>query len=335
MANISLTATCNRACAFCFAEDAMAAHGRDAKLMSSERFEAALDFIVRSNIHEARLLGGEPTLHPEFEDLIARVRTRGLRLLVFSGGLIPERSLRALERIPSPDLAVLLNVIPFETGTPRELARQEDVFRRLGDRVIPGVTIDSPAVRIGYLLDAIDQYGLARSVRLGLAHPALDGHNAYLHPRHYPEVGKRVTEFGLAARSRGVELDFDCGWVPCMFPDGALAALGKGPGEVGLRCNPILDLLPDGSFVSCYPLATHAKADLTTDCDAASLRAQFSARQSIDRPVMLYRECETCAWRERGECTGGCLSASLRRLRRRDFAVAVPANPAIPVEAVP
>ena len=77
-------------------------------------------------------------------------------------------------------------------------------------------------------------------------------------------------------------------------------------------------------MISCYPLASHSTIDLTGEHDARDLRMQFSNRQKADRTFMLYRECDACSWRARGECTGGCLSASLGRLRRRDFAVAVP-----------
>jgi radical SAM protein with 4Fe4S-binding SPASM domain len=324
MANIALTATCNRACSFCFATDAMESQPEPGKFMSVEQFDQALDFLVRSQIPEARLLGGEPTLHPEFESFVDRALARGLRLVVFSGGMIPEKALRRLERVPADTLTLLLNVIDPGGKEPQQLTRQEQVLRRLGTRIVLGVTLDSPAVQLGFLLEMIEQYGLARSVRLGLAHPALTGGNSYLHPRHYPEVGRRVTEFGLEAQRRGVRLEFDCGWVPCMFPEGALVALGKTPDDVGLRCSPILDLLPDGQMISCYPLATHATAALASDHDARQLRAHFVLRQQNDRQLMLYRECEQCSWRARGECTGGCLSASLRRLRRREFSVSVP-----------
>lgn len=323
MANIALTATCNRACSFCFATDAMESQDPSGKFMPLARFDEALDFLQRSAIDEARLLGGEPTIHPEFEQMIDRALARGLRLVVFSGGVIPEKAMKRLEAIPAGQLTVLLNVIAPSTGTPPQLARQETVLQRLGNRVMLGVTIDSPAVRIGFLLDMIEQYGLARAVRLGLAHPTLSRTNAFLHPRHYPEVGRRVAEFGLEAQSRGIRLDFDCGWVPCMFPDGALAELGRTAHEMGNRCNPILDLMPDGQMISCYPLAEHARVALTSKDEARTVRAHFVSRQEADRQFMLYRECETCSWRARGECTGGCLSASLGRLRRREFSVTV------------
>jgi hypothetical protein len=289
--------------------------------MPMDVVESAFDFVERSGMREARLLGGEPTIHPEFDAIVARALARGLRLLVFSGGFIPEKALGTLEAIPEDRLNVLLNVIPPNPLRPSDTAKQEEVFRRLGRRVVLGLTIDSPGVDLVFLLDLIEQYDLARVVRLGLAHPILNGENSYLHPRHYPEVGRRTTEFGLAARERGVSLSFDCGWVPCMFPPGAMQALGLTTNEVGLRCSPILDLLPNGTFISCYPLAAHATEPLAGD--AAAVRARFITRQAPDRTFMLYKHCVECDWRARGECTGGCLSASLRQLRRREFAVAV------------
>lgn len=324
MANIALTATCNRACAFCFATDAMDSHAPNGRFMALDQLDTALDFLERSNIGEARLLGGEPTIHPEFVRIIDRVLARGLRVVVFTGGMIPETALRSLEAIPTGRLAVLLNVIPPATGSAQQLRRQDEVLRRLTNRVVLGVTIDSPAVQIDFLIDLIERHGLARTVRLGLAHPTLNGSNGHLHPRHYREVGRRVTAFGMAAQERAIRLEFDCGWVPCMFPEGALAALGKTAADVGLRCNPILDLMPDGQMISCYPLASHSTIDLTSAHDAAELRTHFSNRQKPDRTITLYPECATCSWRAKGECTGGCLSASLSRLRRREFAVTVP-----------
>jgi hypothetical protein len=275
-------------------------------------------------MREARLLGGEPTIHPEFDAIVDRALARGFRILVFSGGLIPARSLAKLASIPEEQLAVLVNVIPPGTGKPSEEARQREVFERLGRRVVLGVTIDRPGYDLSFLIDLIERFDLARIVRLGLGHPILGADNGHLHPRHYPEVGARTTAFGLLARDRGIALSFDCGWVPCMFPAEAMAALGLTENEVGLRCSPILDLLPDGSYVSCYPLAAHATEALTDHDTLASVRDAFLERQRADRPFMLYKECGPCHWRAEGKCTGGCLSASLRRTRHRDFSIEVP-----------
>ena len=324
MANISITSTCNRSCEYCFAMETLDELQERAASMSLPQFERALDFVQSSGMHEVRLLGGEPTIHPNFIKMLDMVIARGLNLLVFSGGMIPDQVVEALRRIEPDRLSVLVNVIDPMDGHPSELTKQAKVFKRLGERVILGMNIYGPSIQLDFLLDLINRYNLGKTIRLGIAHPILEGSNSYLHPRHYPEVGKRVAKFGRAALKLGVRISFDCGWVPCMFEEGALDALNIPDGEVGLRCNPILDILPDGNVISCYPLASHESVDLESFDDAASLREHFRTRQNDDRSFMLYKKCTTCDWRARGECTGGCLAGSMRRLRGTDEMISLP-----------
>jgi molybdenum cofactor biosynthesis enzyme MoaA len=122
MANLSVTRGCNRNCSYCFARDAFASPGQSAAFISRRDFLRALDFLERSGIDQARLLGGEPTLHPEFPYLVDRVLERGRRLLVFSNGLMPEAALRRLEHTPVDRVAVLINVNAPGNWQPQEQA---------------------------------------------------------------------------------------------------------------------------------------------------------------------------------------------------------------------
>ena len=315
MANISITSACNRDCPYCFAGTRAGGSRRPVEHMPLHRIEAALDFLERSGVPEARLLGGEPTLHPDFGRIVDMIVSRGMSVVLFSGGLMPEPALEKLESLPAPAASLLLNAAAPLPGRPLEPVRLHDVCRRLGARVMLGVTIDSPAIRLEPLIDAVERYGLHRTVRLGLAQPSAEVANAYLPPKDYPEVGRRVAAFASLARARGVSLEFDCGWVPCMFPEGALEQLGPVASSVGSRCGPVLDLLPDGRFISCYPLAELGSIVLRTDLDARGARAYFQARRDERGPCFISDDCEGCTWKARGECGGGCLSAAL--LRRR------------------
>ncbi len=325
MANLSITARCNRDCDYCFAKEALAALAGGRLSMSMPVFEQSLDFLERSGIRELRLLGGEPTVHPQFPEMVARAVARGFRLRVFSGGLVPERALDVLCGIAARQLAVLVNVIPPDEGPPAVRRKQERVLQLLGLRASLGLNIADPGVELAFLLDWIARFGLSPGIRLGIAHPVPEGGNRFLHPRHYGEVGRRVAAFGRRARESGVRLTLDCGWVPCMFPPGALEVLGIDPAEAGRRCNPILDILPDGSVISCYPLASRGRERLPTTRDAAWLRRRFHTTLTADRAFTLYPHCRRCSWRERGACTGGCLAAALRRQRRTEFAFSLPA----------
>ena len=315
MSNVSITQRCNRGCSYCFAEEAMRSTPRADVYMRMDEFEDVLNFLERSGVESVSLLGGEPTIHPQFAEMMDRAIGRGFRILVLTGGVIPERVMTKLEATSKDTVSVLMNVALPGQFSHREEQKQTEVMLRLGPKVVLGLNIDHPSIPLEFLLEWIEQYQLERTVRLGLAHPIVGGTNAYLQPRDYPAVGRRAARFCFLARDSHVRIEFDCGWVPCMFPDGVLEELEIGPEQIGLRCNPILDMLPGRHIISCYPLATVARETLPMDHDQQWLSDRFNERLGSYRPMMLFRECATCAWRERGECTGGCIANAMRRMQ--------------------
>ncbi len=85
--------------------------------MSAVVFRRLLDLVRKSGGKEIRLLGGEPTLHPEFPALLESALARGLRLLVFSNGLMPGSAIEALAAMPPDRCRVVLNIEAGQ-GTP-------------------------------------------------------------------------------------------------------------------------------------------------------------------------------------------------------------------------
>jgi len=283
--------------------------------MTRETFEIALEFLERSGIREARLLGGEPTLHPEFPQFANRALERGLRLVVFTNGRMSEESLETLACAAPESVAVLLNVTSFGTGSPEQDASIERVLSRLGSKVVPGVTIDSTQVQVGFLLELITRYGLSSSARLGLAHGGAGAENRHLQPRFFRQVGEAIGRFALLARGVNVRLSLDCGFVPCMFSAEALEALGPDGESLGRRCAPIPDILPDGDVVHCYPLGALHRERLDRQSTAAELRGRFRRRLAFLEPLGVSAECQTCIQRLEKRCSGGCRGTSLRRAR--------------------
>ncbi len=326
MANISVTSTCNRNCSYCFTRDAFEFGSRDNPHMPLKVYERALDFLVHSGMDQARLLGGEPTLHPSFHHFIDLALERGLRVLVFSNGLMDEKILRHLEKLPPERLTVLINTFLPEASSPDERNRQREVFLRLGGRVILGVNIYSPAVKPDFLVDLIEEFNLSRTIRLGLAHPCLTKDNQYLHSRYYETVGRSIASFMEWNQTENLNPEFDCGFVPCMFSEEALAAMGEAAENIGRRCNPILDILPDGSVVPCYPLAGLCSRSLSSRHEAEMLREEFRGILNAYRDVGIFRECNSCSFRREGLCHGGCLAAAMKRLRNSKFEISVPSD---------
>jgi radical SAM protein with 4Fe4S-binding SPASM domain len=189
---------------------------------------------------------------------------------------------------------------------------------------MPGFNIYRPAADFSFLLDVIGEYRLTRSVRLGLAHPGLNRTNQYLHPRHYGAAGREIAAFVRQAREADIRPELDCGFVPCMFCEEDLALLGDAAAEVGRRCNPLPDILPDGRMAPCYPLAPLGDAELSQCRNAEAVREAFERKLGLYRPMGIYRECSSCGFFTEGSCNGGCLAAAMGRLQGAEFRFMMP-----------
>jgi sulfatase maturation enzyme AslB (radical SAM superfamily) len=320
VANLCITSVCNQRCDYCFARNGPSDGG--VPFMPWDRFVIALDLVQRSGLKEARLLGGEPTLHPEFPRMVAEVVSRDMKLLVFTNGQAPEAALKALEAHAS-SVTALLNVSFSDDFTVPDVRPQQDFLRRLRERVCLGVNLYTTRIRsLSLLLDWINTYGLARSVRLGLAHGRIGTQNQWLRPKQYHMVAPAILEFAIAARASAVELSFDCGFVPCMFSSEAGQRLREMGIQLRSSCEPVLDILPTGEIAHCYPLADLHREHLTAGMNRQMLRDRFQARFAANRRATIFKECAACAALQASECTGGCLAASLSRLHCRQDAAA-------------
>jgi len=337
MANLVVSKVCNLNCPYCFAEDylqevrpASRSSGKmeESQFISLSRFESHLDFLARSGIDEIRLIGGEPTLHPKFPQLIEMAAKTSKRIVVFSHGLVPEHSLASLELLDPQVCTVLVNMnASGKSGvaSPREETKRLRVIQRLGKRTLLGFTICRPVFDLSPLIKIIREYGCQRGIRLGIAQPMLTGNNIYLRPKDYPLSGRRIRHFALQAWDDGIRLEFDCGFVRCMFSERDLNLLRQTQADLGWRCNPILDIDLEGNVLHCFPLSSKFQHCLNGSSIASELRGEMEAKSRPYRQIGIYKECFSCFYKHSGECSGGCLANSMRRFKKDRFQVTIPA----------
>ena len=330
MANLTLSALCNQSCAYCFTRDHLGDAEPGPSFLEPGDFEARLDFLDRSGIDQARLLGGEPTLHPQFAALVEQARARHKKVVVFTNGLMPEGSLTCLERLDGTECSVLMNVNEPEDGQ-SGLERQRTVLRRLGEKAQLGFNIYRSDFQPGFLVSLIAEARCKPAIRLGLAQPCLSGENRHIQPNQYVAIGAKVVRFARVAADAGVTVEFDCGFTRCMFSDQDLETLKTLGADVGWRCNPILDVSIEGRVIHCYPLSRLGSLPLTPETDAPALRNAFETRTRPFRQAGVYQECSICPFKASGEgtsslekCPGGCLAVTIRRFRHTPFSLIVP-----------
>jgi radical SAM protein with 4Fe4S-binding SPASM domain len=319
MTNLLISRSCNQSCTYCFAVDYMSLppDRQDRLFISLQDFEKCLDFLDRSNIQQVRLLGGEPTLHPHFPELIQRAYRPDRRILVFSNGYMPESAIQALESLPIESCTVIVNMSATPTALqPGNHDPRLQLLQRLGPRLQLGYNISRLDFHLDFLIPFILSTGCRKAVRLGLAQPTLSGANQHPSPKQYPQIGQKITQFAIRAAAKEVTIEFDCGFVRCMFSDQDLQTLGALQADLGWHCNPVLDIDPDGNVYHCLPLSTTWQAVLTPTSLASDLRAEFDHQFQPYRLAGIYRECSTCSFKIKGECSGGCLSSTMRRFKR-------------------
>jgi len=324
MSNISITSLCNQSCPYCFAQDALQ-KAAARSFMTLELFDRVLAYLKRSGIREARLLGGEPTLHPEILTMIDRAHETGLNVLLFTNGLIPEAVVTGIRerRRNKGSVKLLMNMSGFKT-LPAQLKQHKlKVIETLAPQITLGLNIDNPAPEFRFLLDLQKEYKTEPAFRFGLAHPCLDTDNRYLHPVCYPEVGRKLYEFFkyIERTYQPIDFRFDCGFVPCMFPERALSEMGIDAAAIGRRCNPLPDILLNGDMIACYPLFSMKSLALTEDLDAEIVKDRFESLLEPYRKLGIYKRCSLCHLHQDGNCLGGCQALAMKRLRSGSFTV--------------
>jgi MoaA/NifB/PqqE/SkfB family radical SAM enzyme len=310
MANLSITNVCNKQCVYCFAHDTRIEFGKT--YVDDETFEKALNYLERSGIKQARLLGGEPTLHPDFMRFVNKALDRGLDVMLFTNGLISDKVLDFLTTVPEERLSMLLNTIhPLENNL-QGTKRQHEILKKLGSVIIPGVNIYSAKQELDYLLEYVVKYNLKKEIRLGISHSVLSQNNVFLHPKEYHKIGHNIVLFKIEAKKAGVLLGFDCGFVPCMFPQAYFELLSEELKKAGTCCHPIIDMLTDGSFIACYPLNNLLKVKMHNELHAKELIKAFEEAISPYAHVGIYSYCTSCPLFN-VRCNGGCMSYRIQR----------------------
>lgn len=279
-------------------------------------------------MEQVRLLGGEPTLHPQFVEIVELIRAKGKKLLVFSNGLMSQKVLACLTSLTSEDCLVIINMAePGGVGSAKRVyQRQLETLRRLEKRASLGFNIYRRNFQADFLLPAITETGCQPQIRLGLAQPCLSGTNQYLYPHEYNTVGEKIVDLALAASQVGVTLSFDCGFVRCMFSDDDLKILSAVGTDFGWHCNPILDIDLEGKVIHCYPLSDFTRLPLTEDSDASTLRGAFETYTEPYRASGIFKACSVCEFKAAGECRGGCLATTMRRFRQPQFNLTFSSN---------
>jgi MoaA/NifB/PqqE/SkfB family radical SAM enzyme len=317
--NLIITDRCNRSCPYCFAQEKVRLSGSEAgaRFLSLADLQYCIEFLRRSGSTELKLLGGEPTTHPEFSRFVEAGLQQGLVVTVFTNGLWSPQVTQFAEQCETPSLQFLFNINEPGVQPEAETARQAGSLRVAAGRGMIGFNIYRPDFDLRFVAGLIDRYGLRREVRLGVAHPIAGQQNEFVADGDLPRLGERLLDQLAELEKMNILGGIDCGFPLCMFPEQDLGRLVTciRPGPLSV-CQPVIDVGTDLTVWPCFPLSGLLNVSLRDFATMADLSRYYEGKLAALRSMGFMDRCLDCKYRLRGQCCGGCVARTLRNWER-------------------
>ena len=189
--DFELTSKCGGACTYCYASSPYF-KGAD---MPTEQALAVIDDLAEMGVSQIQWCGGDPILHPDWQEIIGYAGEKGLANSVFVAGIVAPRVAQALADTPN----IHLVGINFDTVDEEDFMQTHTLERVQGmkykafenlrnagfhpSRIMPCLTLTKPAARsIERTLDfLVDEMG-AGYVPMFVYHPIGEGGATELTP---------------------------------------------------------------------------------------------------------------------------------------------------------
>ena len=280
-----------------------------------ENFLYVIDFLESSHERHISLLGGEPTLNPHFVDFVAYLIARQFHVSVFTSGIMSTPVLddawKHLRDVAPDQLSFVVNVNQPDISSDKETERLERFLELFGHHSSLGYNIYRPDFDLAVLFDYINRYGTRRHLRIGLAHPIPGEHNRCLASHELKHMAQRLMQFVPNLDQFHITIGFDCGMPLCLFSDEQLGILYRiSQGNLHFNCGPAIDIGPDLTVWSCFPLSGFRRRSLYDFNSLQDIRQFYERLHKLVRQESggVRLECDTCRHRESGLCEGGCIA---------------------------
>lgn len=268
--NILITNFCNQNCPFCFARLEMK-NRKIKQEMNISNFEKILKQIkFYSTINIIKLLGGEPTLHSKFQDIIKLALKYFPNIQVFSNGILNKSHVKFLEQY-FPRIKFTFNVSTPGFQTNKKI--KDMVLEYINNfsaktQVTLSLTLN-PSSNIELIINNLPQTTI-KSVHSFCINPLnpIFGQKIYYGFQNFPKIGESAYKLvrHIKKINPSILISFGCGFTMCMFTKKQLYYLKQhkihinGWGCFGKLSS--MDINPNLQAFHCFPLAKQKKLNI-------------------------------------------------------------------------
>lgn len=313
MSNIAIVNYCNLKCAYCFADDMIQ---EDNLTMSIEDYTKLVDFILKNPMDKIGIIGGEPTLHPQFLDIIkiTKEKSAGRKQLpiLFTNGIELKPFLSYLD-----NMNILLNYNHPNTMTVKQqekLLNTLEEINKLGyfnNTLFLGCNIHLNCKNYDYIWDVVKKYSLTK-IRCSVVSPG-GQYKEWIYKKHeYFSLLKPIfLDFCKKAEELNCKLHFDCSYIPlCYFSDEEKELINKVSDikkECNVLCSSVVDFTVNLKVTSCF--GVYEPIDFNKFSNTDSLKIYLFEKYNKKLAKLNNQGiCKTCQSHQEGKCQGGCLA---------------------------
>lgn len=324
MVNLLLTEYCNNSCPYCFAKEKVdLGKSKDPrKEISIENVKKLIEFLKMDNHYYIGLLGGEPTLHDKFLEILELFEKENFQITVFSNGRFDEKIRNAI--IKAKHTGVLFNVNEpkfYDKETYEKIVENIAKISKY-KKISIGINFFYREQDFNYIIDLAKIANIER-IRFDIAHPIVNEKNINFPFEYYKEMGKKIISFAESASKLGITISADCGaTVWCMFDEESRKKVFSSKiDRIFNTCvdgGPI-DISPDLKVWRCFPLSKFLNVNLLDFKSIAEIQKYFNDLYSyFFFDFYPSDECYDCKYSILKKCQGSCLARSIQVFLERE-----------------
>ena len=311
MPNIAIINFCNLRCQYCFADDMIQ---ENSKTMSLDDYRKVLDFVARTPMNHVGIIGGEPTLHPDFEDILKETnrycRELNTDATLFTNGTELEKYMPLI----GDRIGILININSPESQGAEKTQKQMATLDHLADlswfdrKANCGCNIHMNCTDYSFIWKIVDKYHLDH-LRTSVVSPGACYESWRKDKETYYNKMKPIfIQYCKDAIKHHCRLGIDCGHIPfCYFNLEEREIVEEICDNYRNDfCHPVIDITPDFKATACF--GAYDPVDIRDFETIPELENYLLLKKNYPRALAnCTGKCTTCKKHELLQCQGGCL----------------------------
>jgi radical SAM protein with 4Fe4S-binding SPASM domain len=280
------------------------------KNMPLQTFRDIITWLSKTSEKTIHLMGGEPTLHPDFEDIAAYLLERDFHITVFSN-LATTQAQGYAQKLYDLPVEWVVNINAPSTWNSEQRERIMKTLKILGQRAAITFNVMPDDDNSGWAIELIKECDLKKCIKVGFVLPTVTGSNYYLNDEQYEIVAEKVVELAQNAEKDSIRLEYECGVPTCVFSEEQLGLLWDSGSKFESSCCSRMDITPDGEIIYCLPLATRQAVHFSKFDTYPETKQWFEMKLMPLRRLGRTENCYKCNLMRSDSCNGGCLAKML------------------------